>query len=100
MPDRKIATCCYCGSRTVLTLTGRVRHQLACSACGAPLTAMKALRLDPDPPPRRASGPQPSARPAPRPAAPEPRRRRRKPFVKRALDRIEDLVEDLLDIFD
>lgn len=97
MPDRKIATCCYCGSRTILSLRGRVQHQLACSACGAPLSAMKALRLDPEPParPDRAA-----PRPAPRQRAEAPPKKRRKPFARRAFDRIEDLVEEILDIFD
>ena len=43
MPEgTKIATCCYCGTRAVLRLD-RDRHELACSACGAPLHEMKAL---------------------------------------------------------
>ena len=96
MPDRKIATCCYCGSRTLLTLRGRVQHQLACSVCGAPLSAMKALRLEPEAPPRH----RPAAPPPARPRGEAPRRKRRKPFAKRALDRIEDIVEDILDILD
>ena len=33
----KIATCCYCGTRTALTLTARHGHELACGRCGAPL---------------------------------------------------------------
>ncbi len=42
--DRKIATCCYCGRRTVLELTARGGHELACGSCGAPLHEMKALK--------------------------------------------------------
>ena len=43
MPDsRKIATCCYCGTRSVLVFD-RARHELACAACGAPLHDMKAM---------------------------------------------------------
>ncbi len=37
----KIATCCYCGSRTALSLKGKVQHELACSNCGAPLHELK-----------------------------------------------------------
>ena len=33
----KIATCCYCGTRAALVLTGKHRHELSCSGCGAPL---------------------------------------------------------------
>lgn len=39
----KIATCSYCGTRAALILAGRERHELACSACGAPLHELKAL---------------------------------------------------------
>lgn len=40
----KIATCCYCGSRTVLKPTARDGHELACASCGAPLHEMKWLK--------------------------------------------------------
>ncbi|MGR3503710.1 hypothetical protein [Pseudaestuariivita sp.] len=43
MAYEKIATCCYCGARTALTLRGSDRHELACSNCGAPLHNMKRL---------------------------------------------------------
>lgn len=42
----KIATCCYCGTRAALVLSGQERHELACSKCGAPLHEMKMLRRD------------------------------------------------------
>lgn len=41
----KIATCCYCGTRAALVLTGQDRHELSCSACGAPLHDMKRLPM-------------------------------------------------------
>lgn len=45
MPNgTKIATCCYCGTRAALVLTGREGHELACSACGAPLHDLKGLK--------------------------------------------------------
>lgn len=40
---QKIATCCYCGTRSVLTLGGDVQHELACSSCGAPLHNLKMM---------------------------------------------------------
>jgi hypothetical protein len=43
MPNTKIATCCYCGTRAALVLN-KARHELVCSSCGAPLHDMKALR--------------------------------------------------------
>mgnify|MGYP001627923398 FL=1 len=39
----KIATCCYCGTRAALVLTGETRHELSCSSCGAPLHDMKLM---------------------------------------------------------
>lgn len=42
----KIATCCYCGTRATLVLTGKDRHELACSSCGAPLHDMKMLKAE------------------------------------------------------
>ncbi|MHA7852127.1 hypothetical protein [Roseovarius sp.] len=36
----KIATCNYCGTRAALVLD-QGRHELSCSACGAPLHDMK-----------------------------------------------------------
>jgi hypothetical protein len=41
----KIATCCYCGTRATLVLTGD-RHELSCAGCGAPLHNLKRLRSD------------------------------------------------------
>ncbi|MEM1302254.1 MAG: hypothetical protein AAGH17_06715 [Pseudomonadota bacterium] len=43
MPVRKIATCCYCGTRAALVLSGDSKHELACSNCGAPLHDLKML---------------------------------------------------------
>ncbi|MBP0481275.1 hypothetical protein [Sagittula salina] len=43
MPNTKIATCCYCGTRAALVLDKR-RHELACASCGAPLHDLKNLR--------------------------------------------------------
>ncbi len=42
MHTTKIATCCYCGTRAALVLEAG-RHELSCSACGAPLHEMKAI---------------------------------------------------------
>jgi len=42
----KIVTCCYCGTRAALVLTGKTRHELACSSCGAPLHDLKMLPKD------------------------------------------------------
>lgn len=95
MPDlTKIATCCYCGNRSVLRLAGKVQHELACGSCGARLHTMKAMPL-----PARTSAPKPrhTPRPAPRPAS-KPKKRR-SPF-KRLSSLIEDIWDEVEDIFD
>ncbi|PVA11931.1 hypothetical protein DC366_03130 [Pelagivirga sediminicola] len=111
----KIATCCYCGTRAALVLRGQGRHELSCAACGAPLHEMKAI-----PQPRAKSAPRPSCagvarpgRPArkSKPPAPKPsrarhaepeygdrrRRKPRKPLLRKALEEIWDVVEDIFD---
>lgn len=47
MPSQKIATCTYCGTRAALVLDGKTQHELACSACGAPLHDLKMLPTRP-----------------------------------------------------
>ena len=47
----KIATCCYCGTRAALHFD-KGRHELVCSACGAPLHEMKSLRTGHEAAPR------------------------------------------------
>ncbi len=105
MTAPKIATCCYCGTRATLVLTGKVRHELACSNCGAPLHDLKMLRADHGgqrelvkPSPVRV----PNARPTKPDAAARKRKgKRRKGFMRRAfeevLDEAWDLVEDIFD---
>lgn len=105
LDQRKLATCCYCGSRAVLDLTARGGHELACGSCGAPLHVMKALRTDR----RRDGAPETFAgRPAPRrtpgkpvlaPSGKAARKAAKKAFKKR-LGRGKDLLEDLFDLFD
>ncbi len=91
----KIATCCYCGTRAALVLKGTRRHELACSACGAPLHNLKQLprdAVDPD-----AHRPAALARHA---AKSDPRKRKkkkRKSLGKRFFEEAFDLLEDILD---
>jgi len=99
MPIRKIATCCYCGTRAALVLTGTDRRELACSSCGAPLHDLKMLKSDhvhdrkrvkPSPlhdwQPERDRG-QPARR----------QKKRRKSFGKRLFEEAIDLIEDIFD---
>ncbi|MDK3018023.1 hypothetical protein [Pseudodonghicola flavimaris] len=87
----KIATCCYCGTRAALVLSGETRHELSCSACGAPLHRMKMLPQDPA---AKAAAPRPekSSRPKKRKKA-----KMRKGLWARALEEAFDLVEDVFD---
>jgi len=62
----RLATCCYCGTRSALVLAGASSHRLACGACGAPLTQMKQL------PCKGTHGPVEAARPLKAPPPPPP----------------------------
>ena len=96
----KIATCCYCGTRTMLKLTAREGHELACGRCGAPLHEMKALKQQSPKPQKRAPD-----RPAPyrdrddddRRPQKKAKKKRRKPLWSRALEEAFDFVEDIFD---
>ncbi|MBT8418969.1 MAG: hypothetical protein KJO42_16150 [Silicimonas sp.] len=99
----KIVTCCYCGSRAALILRGKVRHELACSNCGAPLHELKMLRID-------AGGDRELVRPSPirlgntRPARRKKTKKRSRSLSQRFMaelkDAAEDVFDDLFDIFD
>ncbi|MBV0912876.1 hypothetical protein [Anianabacter salinae] len=98
----KIATCCYCGTRAALVLTGQTRHELACSACGAPLHDMKALRPVSQRPddhelvrPSRVRGGKP--KPEPRKSTGDKRKKKRKSPMKRFLSEAFDVIEDIFD---
>ncbi|NNE87810.1 MAG: hypothetical protein HKN27_07010 [Silicimonas sp.] len=112
MPNTKIATCCYCGSRAALVLRGHERHELACANCGAPLHDLKMLRKDHDG--ARGTVRLSRARPAAhlKPAwdererdgyDPRPRHTRRKPKKRRKstarwlLEEAWDVIEDIFD---
>lgn len=91
MPAEKIATCCYCGRKSLLTLEGSARHELACRACGAPLRDLKRLKAE-HPVDRSRAGP-----PRHRGESTHPKARRRKGPGRRFLEEALDLVEDLFD---
>lgn len=103
MPIRKIATCCYCGTRAVLVLGGDARHELACSSCGAPLHALKMLPIGAVQGSTRSVTP---ARPQPKPTHPKqphprPRRvkkhKKRKGLLRYLAEEIWDEIEDIFD---
>lgn len=110
MPQTKIATCCYCGTRAALVLN-QAKHELVCSSCGAPLHNMKALRNDAvdaaqHSAPRKGKkgktrheghhgGPAGSQR-----GKGHPDRRRKKPrksMAERIFSEVFDVIEELLD---
>jgi hypothetical protein len=93
----KIATCCYCGTRAALVLSGRDRHELSCASCGAPLHNLKMLRADHDGRPDLAGKPR---KPQKLPKADYDRLRKRKKKkspARRLLGEAFDLIEDIFD---
>lgn len=108
----KIATCCYCGSRSALVLTGKVRHELACSTCGAPLHLLKMLKTEDAPVARATSGGHKGRRAALAPTMTPIRGRTEQPYAKpgkppKRKSRIkglksffEDIWDEVEDLFD
>lgn len=94
----KSATCCYCGSKTILTLTGKVRHELQCTSCGAPLRRMKSLRKDHVNDPFTVQGKR-KTKPTYIKEKSKDRYRSRKK-KKSMAHRLFDVAEDIFDIFD
>ncbi len=94
----KIATCSYCGSRTVLKLTARHGHELACASCGAPLHEMKALKQGARHDVKRGrNGGSPYVDYVHGPPRKKSKKKRRKPMWKKAFEEAFDIVEDIFD---
>ena len=103
MPHVKVATCCYCGIRAALDLRGQQRHELACSACGAPLSRLKMLpkaESAASVPVHRSAPSQPS-RPSHPMVGPKSKKlkkpKKRKGFGKKMFEEIWDVIEDIID---
>jgi hypothetical protein len=91
---QKSATCCYCGSKALLTLDEQ-RHELKCSNCGAPLSRMKSLRVD-----HVGDGAKVKGKKAKK-AAPSPFDKPKKKKKRKGMThRLFDAAEDIFDIFD
>ena len=45
----KLATCSYCGTRVVISLSGDGRHELVCTSCSAPLKNTELIYKSPPP---------------------------------------------------
>jgi hypothetical protein len=103
VPARKIATCCYCGTRAALVLAGEGRHELSCSRCGAPLHELKMLPIASERAAAPAAAPtRPKAKSRPeKPKAikrkPAKKPKKRKGLAKRAVSELWDFVEDIFD---
>jgi len=91
MPER-LATCCYCGRRTALRVKD---HALACGSCGAPLRDMKPLRVYQ----ARAAAAHPPVQQPQKLRNPK-RRKKRSSLWSRLSDGIEDIFDEIEDIFD
>ena len=97
MPVTKIATCCYCGSKTALRLRGKERHELACASCAAPLHYLKAFPMTPDRAVTPASASvRPTAHPKPGPRRPAKRRNLGR-FARKLMSELWDELEDIFD---
>lgn len=96
MHTTKIATCSYCGARTVLQLTARSGHELACASCGAPIHEMKPLRLDRSGERRRPPQGYLPDIPARRPV-PQKRKKQKGRRLWRVLEEVADVIEDIID---
>ncbi len=104
----RMGTCCYCGSRTLLELTARGGHELACGACGAPIHVMKGVKTETAAKPKKA---KPTGRAATGAAAgmamgsaakaKAKAVKKGKKSVKRKAKGVFDLFEDVFDeVFD
>lgn len=94
----KIATCCYCGARSMLKLTARDGHELACGSCGAPLHDLKWLKAPiAEKPKRSPSRSIKSDRSSPRPVKRIKHVKRRKSRWKELIEDIWDEIEDIFD---
>lgn len=103
----KLATCSYCGARTMLVPSARDGHELACGNCGAPIHEMKWLKAPAEAKPRKRKvetgyvpgvhGPERGTRYESRQPDMRRRKKRKKPLWKRALSEAVDVLEDIFD---
>lgn len=108
VPHTKVATCCYCGTRAALVLTGQTRHELSCAACGAPLHDLKGLKASATRDHPITKHPKPKKRPkgvTPNPvwefeASKKTKKKRsskKKNFKKKFFEEAFDIIGDIFD---
>lgn len=96
--SRKIATCCYCGRRTELMLTGKDLHELTCGSCGAPIHNMKRVPSSDAPKdPVYYRDPYKQARPGAYEPHKTRKQKKRKPWGRKLFEEVFDVVEDIFD---
>lgn len=95
----KITTCCYCGSRAALVLSGSQSHELACGSCGAPLHVMKRLVREPQKPKSALKSARSaiSHKPAPKSFKKSKKKKRRKSALRWFTEEAKDVIEDIFD---
>ncbi len=102
---KRIATCNYCGTRAVLVFD-EARHELTCSACGAPLHDMKFMPQPVERQPKKSSKTK-SAKGAAAASVGSAgwgfkdrktkKKHKKKPMFRRVLEDIFDEIEDIFD---
>lgn len=85
----KIATCNYCGTRAALVLKGKERHELSCSACGAPLHDLKRMPVEKEKPEPRSYAPKSMKKPK----KSKYKKKKKKSFLYEAFDILEDIFD-------
>lgn len=85
----KIATCNYCGTRAALVLKGKERHELSCSACGAPLHDLKRMPIEKE----RAEHRHYAMKSAKKPKKSKSKKKKKKGFLYEAFDLLEDIFD-------
>lgn len=93
---RKIATCCYCGTRAALVLRGQDRHELSCSACGAPLQDLKMLKSE-HPGPRELVKPRKGKSYRKPKSAKKYKKKKKSGFAGWFLEEAFDVLDDIFD---
>lgn len=92
----KIATCCYCGTRAALKLSGHVQHELACASCGAPLHEIKQMPVQTQKADKKQHYDRPVTSYKTRKSKPNYKKKKRKGWAAELIDELEDVF----DIFD
>ncbi|MEM0976310.1 MAG: hypothetical protein AAGJ34_02125 [Pseudomonadota bacterium] len=95
----KIATCCYCGSRTILKFDD-AKHELTCRSCGAALHNLKPLKRKQPKTAKISASSFPVDGLKKRKKKKTQKRRRRSFSDLVDLGDLGDVFEDILDLFD